>query len=180
MLTLTESRETSAEISLISITINIDLRPLDPLSFSLTMASAIPKSGITRQIMLLNKISNGPGALRLPAAAKALDLQFFTNRSDRNNATVSGAAEFWKENLPQIQFYNPGLAISVREFRPQDADKGRKSFLKLTNDDGSVKQFDVRDKTPEQILESLRSDFGAQEVDSSEIRVLKVPGDRSL
>lgn len=170
----------TAEISLFSITTSIHSRLFDPFANSLTMASVIPKSGITRQIMLLNKISNGPGALRLAASAKALDLQFFTNRSDKSNGILSGPAEFWKENLPQIQFYNPGVAISVREFRPQDADKGRKSFLKLINEDGSVKQFDVRDKTPEQIIDSLKSEFGAQEIDNSEMRILKTPGDRSF
>lgn len=72
-------------------------------------ASAIPKARIPRQIYQLNKISRGPAAVRLPPNVQSINLSFKAQNANGH----MGPRKFWREFLPQVQFHNPNLPISV-------------------------------------------------------------------
>lgn len=92
-------------------------------------AKSIPKSGISRQIARLNSIASGPGAIKLPANITRLNLKFEKNAINRGHL---GAQRFWKDMLPQVQFHNPQIPISVQRYLKENAEAGEKPGLSIT------------------------------------------------
>lgn len=122
--------------------------------------SVLPR-GVTRQLNRLNALTSGPGAIRLPADVLRLELRL--NRFVGENNI--GAKQFWRNDLPPIQFYNPQLPISVRRFEPENA---RKSEIIVEFSDGSSKVISADNKQPSQILKELVEETGAFEIDADE------------
>lgn len=73
------------------------------------MSSALPKSRIPRQLARLNAIARGPGAVRLPAEVKSINLAF----KYQNKNGHMGPRKFWQDSLPQVQFHNQTVPIAV-------------------------------------------------------------------
>lgn len=122
--------------------------------------SVLPR-GVTRHITRLNALSTGPGAIRLPADVLRLELRLNRFVGEHN----IGAKQFWRNDLPPIQFYNPQLPISVRRFEPENA---RKSELIVEFSDGSSKVVAAENKQPSQILKELVEATGAFQIEADE------------
>ena len=83
--------------------------------------SAIPKSGLRRQLIRLNSIAGGPGAVKVAANVALVELLFRKGAKNQR-----GAKLFWRHHLPSVQFHNPALGIAVHKF-----DDDKHAFLQV-------------------------------------------------
>lgn len=121
---------------------------------SCQMFKGLPTSRLSKQVTRLNHIANYPGsALSMPSDIVGIDMVF----KKLNKYGHMGARQFWKFNLPTIQFHNPNLLISVRRIDTENDQEARKVPAKLTLkfQDGKEKTIDCIDKHSSQILKSL-------------------------
>lgn len=65
----------------------------------------LPRKGLTRQLLQLSRISCGPGAIAMPSNVTKLRFEFLDG--------AKGPKTFWRQHLPQVQFHNPSLPITV-------------------------------------------------------------------
>ncbi|KAF5104146.1 hypothetical protein DV451_000886 [Geotrichum candidum] len=114
---------------------------------------SLPSARIPRQLARLNAIARGPGAIKLPANVKAINLSFKFQNKDGH----MGPRKFWQKNLPQVQFHNPATPISVsRKFAVTPEEAGKvPAVLSITFADGSEKSVNVKHKHSDEILEDL-------------------------
>lgn len=133
--------------------------------------SALPKSKIPRQLARLNVISSGPGAVRVPADVKSVNLSF----KFQNSHGHMGPRKFWQANLPQIQFHNPTLPISVNRTYANSLEEHASipAVLSIKFENGSEKSVNVKNKFSLDILEDFIRLSGATKVPLEEQPVLK-------
>lgn len=112
--------------------------------------------GVKQQLGRLNALSTGPAALRMPQNVSRLELrlQRYVNESSY------GAKNFWRANLPPIQFYNPHLQISVKRYSSSNI----QPELIIEFHDGSSKSVLAANKTTADLLQELISATGAESI----------------
>ncbi|ANB12709.1 mitochondrial 54S ribosomal protein MRP49 [Sugiyamaella lignohabitans] len=131
-------------------------------------------SGLNRQLARLNSIAKGAGSVRVPTNVTGLSLRLSTRRP------AKGAKSFWRENLPQVQFHNPSLPITVKKVTAEQEAAGEKISLSISFEDGTSKSVETTERTSEQILEDFVAASGASQVPENEIPVLKRPSFHDL
>lgn len=128
-------------------------------SFSLTEMSKLFPKGVKKQLGKLNRITTGPGALKLPEKISGITLRF--------DAYVKqpcvGSKQFWRSHLPAIQFYNPTVPISVQRYTDNSQPE-----LVIKFDDGTSKSMDIKGKNVETILEAFIQESKATAIAENE------------
>ncbi|KAA8906494.1 hypothetical protein TRICI_005159 [Trichomonascus ciferrii] len=121
---------------------------------------------IARQINRLNAIANGPGAIRLPATVNSLHVAYRLKHSSYDD----GAKRFSKSTLPQVQFHNPHVSISVEKYETSD----RTPELTVKFQDGTQQVLDVKKKTAQDILTNLMQTTNSEPVPEAEIPIIRL------
>lgn len=130
-------------------------------------------SSVAKQLKFLNKISFTTKEAQIhvnPAKYSAIKLTF----QAQNHNGHMGARKFWREYLPTIQFYNPGLKIDVVRVRNDNTKlAGVPCVLEiLSNDNKVVGEIDMRNKRDDKIMGELLEKLDFEAV--SEDGVVKV------
>lgn len=135
------------------------------------MTAALPKSRVARQLARLNAIACGPGAVRVPPSVVGVHLSF---KFQYENGHM-GPRKFWRENLPQVQFHNPGLSISVERKYANSVDDTATipAHLSIKFQDGKEQVINVQHKHSNEILKSFIEATGATVIPVEEQPVLK-------
>lgn len=124
----------------------------------------LPRQGLNRQITRLNAIANGPGAVLVSNNVAKINLVFKDG--------FKPGKRFWRQTLPQVQFHNPSLPISVTKF-PKDEDSSKLSELIVEFKDGQQKKAFIGDKPFESIIDDLIKLTDAKPVPQEDIPILK-------
>lgn len=116
--------------------------------------------GVKHQVERLNALSTGPAALRLPQNVSRLELRLQRHVNEGSH----GAKQFWRANLPPIQFYNPQLQISVKRYTSNNI----QPELIVEFRDGSSKSVLAANKSTADLLQELISVSGAEHIPEEE------------
>lgn len=137
----------------------------------MSATAALPKSRVPRQLAFLNRIARGPGAVKLPSNIQAINLAFKFQNSNGH----MGPRKFWRENLPQVQFHNPSIPISVqRKWATNNEEKSSiPATLTILFSDGSQKSVNVQHKHSSDILAQFIEITGATPVPLEDQPLLK-------
>ncbi|VVT55006.1 mitochondrial 54S ribosomal protein mL61 [Magnusiomyces paraingens] len=135
------------------------------------MFKALPKSRVPRQIALLNRISSGPAAVNLPTKVSSIALSFKFQNSNGH----MGARRFWQLYLPQVQFNNPQVPISINRFWANNREEHANipATLTITFADGSSKAIPVQHKHSDEILKEFIEAAGATPIPIEQQVIIK-------
>lgn len=135
------------------------------------MYKALPKSRLPRQLAVLNRISSGSAAVALPKNVASVALAFkFQNCNGH-----MGPRKFWQTCLPQVQFNNPSVPISVsRVWASSKTDHADiPATLTVNFTDGSSKSVNVQHKHSDAILAEFISLANATPIPVDQQVILK-------
>ncbi|KAK9460046.1 uncharacterized protein V1516DRAFT_678768 [Lipomyces oligophaga] len=125
------------------------------------------QSRIKHQMAQMVKLSTGPAAVKVEPTIQKVKLVF---GEQADHPTQTGLKQFWHEYLPTIKFHNIDLTIKVNDKpNPRQRKKAEgAAMLYIKTVDHKFRKADVRDQSPEQILQTFIELSKAQSVDITE------------
>lgn len=125
-------------------------------------------SKVIRQLNFLNKISSATTEAQVvlnPAKYQRLALTFQV----KNHNGHMGARKFWRDYLPTLQFYNPGLRIDVTRIKNDSKTVSVPCKLEVFDDKGVLDEIDMRDQQAAEIMDKVLQKLDHTRVPEAEI-----------
>ncbi|AAS52569.1 AEL116Cp [Eremothecium gossypii ATCC 10895] len=113
-------------------------------------------SNVKKQLAFLNRICGTAKPQVLVDTTKVSGLKL-TFQAQSHNGHM-GARKLWREHLPTLQFYNPGLDIQVHRVANSDKKQPVPCVLEVLGHDGNVlHRLDMAHKHSDTIIDELLS-----------------------
>lgn len=113
-------------------------------------------SSVAKQLKFLNRISSTTKQAQILLDAAKYSGIKLTFQVENHHGHM-GARKFWHEYLPTLQFYNPNFQIDVVRIKNDNKKfTGVPCILEIiSNEDKTVKQIDMKNKTDEIIMKEF-------------------------